>query len=65
MRQRAQAQMAEVALDPDLRVITMHPNMAQAQSLLAEGLNRMINEETTPEELIPDVAGKVRNIDKG
>ncbi len=63
--QRAQAQMADVALDPNLRVITMHPNMAEAQSLLAEGLNRMINEEITPEELITDVAGKVRNIDKG
>ncbi len=63
--QRAQAQMAEVALDPELRVITMHPNMAEAQSLLAESLNRMINEEIAPEELITDIAGRVRDIDKG
>lgn len=63
--QRAQAQMAEVALNPNLRVISMHPNMAEAQTLLAEALNRMINGELEPEALVTDIADRIRNIDKG
>jgi multiple sugar transport system substrate-binding protein len=62
--QRVQAQMAEVALREDLNVITMNPNLGEAQSILNEALVRMYAHEVTPAEAIGEATEKIRAISK-
>jgi len=62
--QRAQAQLAELALRDDLSVITMHPNLGEAQSVLNEALVRMFAHEVTPADAIAQASERIRAIDK-
>jgi len=58
--QRAQAQMAEIAKQEDLRVITMHPDLAEGQKIIDEALTRMLNDEITPEQAVTESSDKIR-----
>ena len=62
--QRAQAQMAEMALRDDLSVITMHSNLGEAQSILNEVLVRLFAHEVTPADAIAQASEKIRAIGK-
>lgn len=62
--QRVQAEMAAVAMREDLNLVTMHPNLGEAEAVIREALVRMYDKEVTPEQAIAESAERIRNIDK-